>query len=87
MLVNGIEHVSRRVQIEITPKEALQALKTQYCRVPPDAFLKNGKIMTAEDTSYHGSCGTEYTVIEVSDRTLEVFKKITELEELIRKGL
>ena len=84
MKISGVEHVSRRVEVDINPLDALTGMKMQLCRVPHNAFIHEGKIVTAEDTSYHGSCSMEYTTYEVTDKVFKIFEKITELEELLR---
>lgn len=84
MKISGVEQVSRRVEIDVNPLDALVSMKMHLCRVPRNAFIREGKIVTAEDTSYHGSCSMEYTTYEVSDKVFKIFEKITELEELLR---
>lgn len=82
--VKGIEHVTRNVNVEVDPIEFLKSLKSTVCHVPYDAFVRDGKVVTAVDVSYHGSPSYEYKTYRIPDEDLEIMNKIDELSNLIR---
>lgn len=82
--VKGVEHVTRRVNVEVDPIEFLNSLKSTVCHVPSDAFVRDGKVVTAVDVSYHGSPSYEYKTYQILDEDLEIMNKIDELSNLIR---
>lgn len=82
--VKGVEHVTRRVNVEVDPIEFLDSLKSTVCHVPSDAFVRGGKVVTAVDVSYHGSPSYEYKTYQIPDEDLKIMNKIDELSNLIR---
>lgn len=82
--VKGVEHVTRNVNVEVDPIEFLNSLKSTVCHVPYDAFVRDGKVVTAVDISYHGSPSYEYKTYQIPDEDLEIMNKIDELSNLIR---
>ena len=82
--VKGVEHVTRRVNVEVDPIEFLNSLKSTVYHVPSDAFMRDGKVVTAVDVSYHGSPSYEYKTYQIPDGDLEIMNKIDELSNLIR---
>lgn len=85
--VKGVEHVTRRVNVEVDPIEFLDSLKSTVCHVPSDAFVKDGKVVTAVDISYHGSPSYRYKTYQVSDEDLEIMNKIDELRKIIENKI
>lgn len=83
--VNGIEEISRNVAVKVNPFDFLRDMIPAICGVPSDAYIKDGCVVTAEDTSYHGSASYEYTKYEVSELDKEILSKILELEKLLSK--
>lgn len=82
--VKGVEHVTRNVNVEVDPIEFLASLKSTVCHVPYDAFVRDGRVVTAVDVSYHGSPSYEYKAYQIPDEDLEIMNKIDELGDLIR---
>ena len=85
ILVKGVEEATRNVKVYVSPYDFLNGLKREVCKVPEDAYLKDGKIVTAYDTSYHGSPSYEYTTYDVPELETEIFCKIQELEKLLKE--
>ena len=83
--VSAVEKINRRTDVEVDPLEFLKNMKSWLCNVPRDAYVKDGKIVTCYDVSYHGSPLYEYKTYEVSNKDFEIIKTINELEKLIEE--
>lgn len=85
--VSGTEEITRQVNVSIDPLDFLKSLKPSVCKVPSEAYIKEGEVVTSEDISHHGSPVYEYKKYNIPDLDKEILKQIISLEELLKKKM
>lgn len=75
-------------EFEVDPIKVLKDIKETICKVPADAYVKDGYVVTTKDVSYHGSPVYEDTKhLDVSPNQVEIIKCIETLSSLIYKEM
>ena len=73
----------REVEVEVSPKECVEALCEFYFKDFNCWSLSNGNVIKQVDESYHGS-PYYVTKAEVSDeKMIEIYKHLKELKKLV----
>lgn len=77
----GTAVVREVLEFEVNPIEVLKDIKKTVCNVPADAYVKDGKVVTTEDVSRHGSPqyeDTEYPNVTANQKAIiECIKELS----------
>lgn len=90
MYVNtkGTATIQKVVEVQVDPIQVLKDIKRTVCHVPADAYVKDGKVLTSEDISYHGSPVYEHTEHpNVTPNQMEIIDHIDDLIKLLREEM
>lgn len=84
----GTATIQKIVDVEVDPIRVLGDIKKSVCHVPADAYIKEGKVVTSEDVSYHGSPVYEYAEYpDVTPNQMEIISHIEDLIKLLRSEM